>query len=35
MLYQDKFGNILHPDEVDELSLWEIDEIEIHVFGEI
>jgi hypothetical protein len=32
MLFQDKDGRILMPDQVDELSPWEIDEKGIHVY---
>ena len=31
MLYQDRYGNLLHPDEVDELQPFEIEEKGIHV----
>jgi hypothetical protein len=34
MLFEDKSGRILMPDEVDELYLWEIDERGIHVASE-
>jgi hypothetical protein len=32
MLYQDNMGKIMHPDEVDELAPWEIEERGIHVY---
>jgi hypothetical protein len=32
MLYEDKTGKLYMPDEIEELSLWEIDELGIHVF---
>jgi hypothetical protein len=31
MLYEDQYGNLLLPEEVDELSPWEIDELKIHI----
>lgn len=31
MLYEDKFGNLLNPEEVDDLSPWEIEELRIHI----
>ena len=31
MIFQDKKGKLLMPEEVDELSQWEIEEKEIHV----
>ena len=34
MLFEDKFGRLLMPEEVDELSPWEIEEMEIHVAAE-
>jgi len=34
MLFEDIHGNIMHSDEVDELSAWEIEERGIHVFNE-
>ncbi len=30
-MFEDKNGRLLHPDEVDELSPWEVDELGIHV----
>jgi hypothetical protein len=35
MLFEDNRGNLLMPDEVDELSAWEIEEKEIHVYNDI
>jgi hypothetical protein len=35
MLFEDNMGNIMSPDEVDELSTWEIEEKEIHVVDEM
>lgn len=32
MLFEDKEGNLMHPDEVDELSPWEIEERGLHVY---
>ena len=34
MLFQDKTGKLLTPDQVDELSAWEIEDKEIHVAEE-
>lgn len=31
MIFEDKSGNIYMSDEVDELSAWEIEELEIHL----
>lgn len=31
MLYEDNRGRLLHPDKVDEMSPWEIEELGIHV----
>ena len=31
MMYQDKYGNLLLEDQIDELSEWEIEELEVHV----
>lgn len=31
MLFKDKLGNILVPEEVDELSAWEIEDLGIHI----
>lgn len=31
MLYEDKKGRLLMPEEVEELSPWEIDELGIHI----
>lgn len=33
MLYEDYKGNLLMPDEVEEMSPWEIEEKRIHVVG--
>ena len=33
-LFEDKEGRILLPDEVDELSPWEVEALGIHVFAE-
>lgn len=35
MLFQDSKGRLLHSDEVDELSPWEIDEFGIHVYDDM
>jgi len=32
MLFEDIHGNLLHPEEVDKLSPWEIEERGIHVW---
>lgn len=32
LLFEDSFGNLLHPEQVDELSTWEIEERGIHVW---
>lgn len=34
MLYQDKVGNLYMPDQVEELSTWEIEDLGIHVAEE-
>lgn len=34
VIYEDKFGVLMMEDEVDELSPWEIEERQIHVFSE-
>lgn len=34
MMYQDKNGKLLLPDQIDELSAWEIEELGIHVFDD-
>lgn len=34
MLFEDECGKILMPDEVDELSPWEIEELKLHVCEE-
>lgn len=34
MIYEDRFGNILMQDEVEELSAWEIEERGIRNFRE-
>lgn len=31
VLYEDKHGRLLMPEEVDELSPWEIEEMRIHI----
>jgi len=31
MLYEDKYGNLLMPEEVEDMSPWEIDELRVHV----
>lgn len=31
MLFEDNEGRLLHPEEVDEMSLWEVEERGIHV----
>ena len=31
MLFENKFGKIMMPEEVNDLSCWEIDELGIHV----
>lgn len=31
MIYEDKNGRIMMPEEVEELSLWEIKDLGIHV----
>jgi len=33
VLYEDKFGRMWHPDEVEELSPHEIEEMGFHVFS--
>jgi hypothetical protein len=35
MLFEDNKGKIMMPEEVDELSAWEIEERGIHVLDEI
>jgi len=35
MLYEDRWGKIWFPDMVDELPVWEIDELGIHVLEEM
>jgi hypothetical protein len=35
MMYEDKYGNILFENEVDELSPWEIEEKEIHIYDDL
>ena len=30
MLYEDRFGRLLFPDDIEELFAWEIDELGIH-----
>jgi hypothetical protein len=34
MLFEDKSGKILMPDELDEMSEWEIEELGVHVYRE-
>ena len=34
MLYEDKFGRIMHSDQVDDLSAWQIEELELHVYSD-
>jgi len=34
MLYEDKNGNLFMPEEVEELPIWEIEDMGIHVFEE-
>ena len=34
MLYEDKFGNLMHPEDVEALSLYEIEERSFHLFDE-
>ncbi len=34
MLYQDKYGNLMHPEQVEELSPHEIEEKGFHVYDE-
>jgi len=31
MLFEDRFGNLLMPDQVEGLSAWEIEDLKIHV----
>ena len=31
VLYEDKFGNLLLPEEVEEMAPWEIDELRVHI----
>ena len=31
MMFEDKYGQLFMPDEVDELLGWELDDLEIHV----
>jgi len=33
-LYEDKYGNLMRPEEVEELPLYEIEEKCFHVFDE-
>jgi len=35
MLYQDKSGHVMLPEEVDELSAWEVDELGIRILEEL
>jgi hypothetical protein len=34
ILFQSRTGKIMHPDEVDKLSAWEIEELGINVFDD-
>ena len=34
MLYEDKKGNLIHPEKVESMSLWEIQEKGLHVYDE-
>jgi len=34
MLFEDDEGRLLTSDEVDELSPWEIDDLDLHVYEE-
>jgi hypothetical protein len=34
MIFEDKHGNLLMPDDLDELSPYEIEELGIHVFDD-
>lgn len=31
MLYEDKDGRILHPDDINDLEAWQIEDMGIHV----
>ena len=35
MIFEDEEGTLLMPEEVDELSSWEIDERRIHIYDNI
>lgn len=35
MMYEDKFGELLSPEEVDELSPFEIEERGIHFYDDV
>ncbi|MDD5087128.1 MAG: hypothetical protein PHV16_05245 [Candidatus Nanoarchaeia archaeon] len=35
ILYEDKKGRLIHPDDVDALSPWEIEDLQLHVYDEI
>ena len=35
MMFEDKEGILLTPEEVDELSSWEIDERRIHIYDNV
>ena len=35
MLYEDRYGNLLMPEEIEALSPWEIDELGIHLMEEL
>jgi hypothetical protein len=32
MMFEDKYGNLMTADEVDELSSWEVEDRDLHVF---
>ena len=32
MLFEDAEGNILMPEEIDDMAIWEIEEREIHIY---
>ncbi len=31
MLYEDRFGNLLLPEEVEEMSPWEVEDLNVHI----